>query len=217
MSDERYGKLFYRMWTDPKFRAYTTAERFSLCYLYAGPDTRTEGLFKLNVREGARGLGISAGSFEEHIERFASEGRLRWDENFDLLLLPRSYRYQPARNGKNAKGIVNRVAAFGSHWMVGELMSIVESVEADFEEAKRYLTPLLRRHINDIGGCDKPPVPDGIGGSITGSVGRSNPQAHSHTHSHTQAQVGCESSVENTRVSGGCFVDEDDEQHGMAS
>lgn len=215
MRNDQYGKLFARMWSDPKFRSLDPLARFTLCYIFAGPDTRTEGLFKLDVRTGARSVGIGFDDFENNIIQLASNGFFGWDPEFDLVLLWKSLGYSPARSSKDATGIINRIRVFHRHWMVGALMGLAEDSEADREPDKKFLTVALRRHINEIGPCDPKPELDPI---QTGSKQDPNriPLSLSPDLSPTLSRVG-ESSVVKARFVGDtCFVDEDQESGEVA-
>jgi len=157
---DQYGKVFARMWTDPKFRDLSPLHRLSWVYVLTCPEHRSEGLFRVDVRDGARSIGISSDELVAHLEEFDRLGMCAFDPTTDLVLLWKSLGYSRVRNGNDAKGIVNRIKLFHRHWMVGALLELAERYEGGLEPKDRHLTTALRLHCNEIAPIDVRPEPN---------------------------------------------------------
>ena len=189
----RYAKVFTHTSTDPWFRSLPAdSHRLLWLHLLTCPESRDWGLYRLDVREAARVV-VDA-DVETVLEGFAEQSRVGWDNNSDLLFLPKALRYNPCQNPNQAVGITKSIEVFHRHWMVRLLLGA--ALEYDDK-----LAPELAQYCNDRGPFDM--VPATLSErfpQLDRNQSELLPSLNPKPTTLIPQGNGCESSVENTRV-----------------
>ena len=150
MSD-RYRKVYIHTTTDPWYRSLPTDHhRLLWLHMLISPEHRDFGLFRVDVRDTARV--VHEIDVEAALLWFQEQGRLCFDNNADMLFLPKALSFETlVRNANQATGIVKQIKPYGDHWGVGLLWAAATQYEPKLATA-------LRRHCNDLNKLQ--PVPE---------------------------------------------------------
>lgn len=170
-----YSKVYSRMWSDPRFRAWTEDARHAALYVLTCPHRNTEGLFRLPLPLAAYDLqwttARTAAAFGELEEA-------RWmvlDPDTDLVWIIDAVADDPPVGPKRTKGAVNKLADTPTSVLRGRYVG----------HCRRVFPALADAIVAQLGWPEYPS--DTVsepyrGGSDTPSIPHSHSQPHTQPH-----------------------------------
>lgn len=125
----KFRQVACRVWDVMRMRGYSNAEKCLWLYLLTGPESHFTGIYSLGIASISEILYTDRRTVRKMLATFEGAGRIRFDENARLVLIPRWFKWKPLENPNQAIAAAVHVKSLPDSPLKGEWVAC----------AKRYL------------------------------------------------------------------------------
>jgi len=139
-----FGQVPLKIWRDRRFRALTDNGKLAFLSIWAGPQSTSAGVMRLEDGYAALALEWPVERWRAAREELEARGLIMRDDDTDEVLLPGFFEVNRPANDKARVAVSKQIAAVESEALQSEALRAFEAIAPQKQEApSRLMTPYL--------------------------------------------------------------------------
>lgn len=134
-----YTKIESQFWKDEKMMKLSGDGKFLMLYLLTSPHRNIIGCYFLPEPYACFDLGWSPERFGKALRELRDAGRIKYDEQNYILLIPNYLKFNPLENPNQVKSAIEKLNELPQTKLFQDLLSVIKTID------KSFVKPLIER------------------------------------------------------------------------
>lgn len=136
-----YSKVYARIWSDEKFKAFSIDARYLLLYLLTCKHRNVLGCYQLPFAYAIEDTELTKKRFQRAWDELCASGIIMYDDRSQMILLKNFLKYNPLENPNQVKGALTKITCLPKSNLFQIIYDYLKSQNG--HNNKQYLKPLL--------------------------------------------------------------------------